>query len=328
MDKNAAFLPDTAEEVMVRKIPTAKSSETVSHMLSLLAKESWDDIHSIYVTSEQDELLGVVPIHKLLISEKGEMLGRVMDKIKLKVGPHTDQEKIVVEAIRKDITSVPVVDQENRLIGAVTADQIVDILHEEHLEDLLRASGIRGKGSHILELVDARFHHLIFVRLPWLFVGLGVGLMASIVISGFESFLDRNVALAFFISMIAYMSDAIGTQSETIFIRSITVMNFNKMSYILREFLVGIVLGGIMGICAGLAAFFISHSIDISFAVGISLLLSMSVSTVLACVTPLALKAMGRDPAIGSGPFTTALQDLISITIYFAVALLILGNAA
>lgn len=323
---DVSFASDSAGSIMVTKIPTARRKDPVHSVLARIAKESWDDIHSIYIVAPDDSLVGVVPIHTLLSSAKTETMEKVMVPVKFSVNPEKDQEKVVIESIRNDVRFVPVVDKKNRLLGAITDDQIVDVLHQEHLEDLLRSSGIRGKGSQILDLLDARFHHIIFARLPWLIVGLGVGLAASLIVSQFEDFLDKNVALAFFISMIAYMSDAIGTQSETIFIRSITVMKFNKVTYILRELLVGVVLGSIMGVFAGLAAFIISHSVGIALAVGISLLLSMTVATVLACVTPLVLKAMGKDPAIGSGPFTTALQDLLSITIYFAIALLVLGK--
>ena len=247
-----------------------------------------------------------------------------MQRIKLKVGPHLDQERLVIDAIHKDVTTVPVVDHENRLIGAVTSDKIIDILHDEHLEDLLHASGIHGKIAHTSDLITARLRQVVLLRLPWLLVGLVVGVAGSFIISGFEKFLNENVSLAFFISMIAYMSDAIGTQSETLFIRAITVSKFNISRYLLRELAVGIIIGAIVGVVAAGAAFIISQSLQISLAVGVSLLLSMSIATFLACIVPLGLKALGRDPAIGSGPFATALQDLLSISIYFVIALVIL----
>jgi magnesium transporter len=313
------------EEVIARKVPTAKPTETVSHVLNFLAKEKWDDIETVYVISKDTELLGMIPIHNLLIAQKSEVMSKIMDHVKLKVGPHVDQEKLVIDAIHKDVTSVPVVDHENRLLGAVTADRIIDILHEEHLEDLLRFSGIRGEGAMISELITAKLKHVIIARLPWIIVGLGVGLVASLVVSQFEDFLNKNVALAFFISMIAYMSDAVGTQSETLFIRSLTVARFNMVRYLVRELAVGVIMGSVVGVFAGIAAFVISNSIGVAFAVGISLLLSMSFATILACIVPLGLKSLGKDPAIGSGPFATALQDFLSITIYFVTALLILG---
>jgi magnesium transporter len=324
MKKMQAYFPDTAEEVMARKIPTARKSDTVGHVLNELAKNSWDDIETVYVTSEEEGLLGLIPIHTLLISQRSEQLSKVMEHVRLKVSPHEDQEQLVIEAIHKDVTSVPVVDHQNHLLGAVTSDQIVDILHKEHLEDLLRASGIRGEGTRILDLINGRLRHVILARLPWLIVGLGIGFISSLIVSRFEQFLNTNVEIAFFISMIAYMSGAMSTQSETMFIRAVTVLKINIGRYLVRELFVGIIIGAIVGVLAGLGAYILSHSVEVALAVGLALLISMSVATVLACVVPWVIKSLGRDPAIGSGPFATAIQDLLSITIYFLIAHVIL----
>lgn len=326
MDTRSVFLPDTAEEVMARKVPTARKSDTVGHVIGTIAKDSWDDVEVIYITSEEEGLLGFVSIHTLLISEKSQTVGKLMDHVKFKVGPHTDQEHLVIEAIHRDVPSVPVVDHENKLIGAVTADQMIDIMHDEHLEDLLHSSGIHGKISHMSDLVTAKLRHVVVARFPWLLVGLIVAFTASFLISQFESFLNQNVALAFFISMVAYMSGAINTQSEIIFIRALTVTRFSIGSYLVREFFIGIIIGSIIGLLGGIGAYVLSSSFAIGFTVALALLLSMSLATLVACIVPLLLRAWGKDPAIGSGPFATAVQDLVSITIYFVVSLLILGG--
>jgi magnesium transporter len=174
------------------------------------------------------------------------------------------------------------------------------------------------------ELVEARFWDLIKLRFPWLIIGLIGGLAASLIVSSFETSLRENIALAFFIPVIAYMSDAIGTQTETIFIRALTDLKFSISKYIFREFYVGATLGLILGILAYVFAYLISGSSSISLVVAISLFLSMTIATVLACITPIFLKGLGKDPAVSSGPFTTAMQDVVSLTIYFTVATIIL----
>jgi magnesium transporter len=174
------------------------------------------------------------------------------------------------------------------------------------------------------ELVQIRFFELIKIRLPWILVGLGGALITSVIISRFELSLRENVALAFFIPIIAYVSDEIGTQTETILIRALANLKFDKPKYILREFKVGLLMGSVFGLMAGVFAYILSGSYAVSLVVAIALFISMSLATVLACMTPLVLKAMGKDPAVGSGPFTTALQDLVSLTIYFLVAFIIL----
>lgn len=174
------------------------------------------------------------------------------------------------------------------------------------------------------ELVSARFWDLIKIRFPWLIIGLTGGLLASFVVSNFELTLRETVSLAFFIPVIAYMSDAIGTQTETVFIRALSNLKFNIGKYIIREIIVGVTLGSVFGFLAGIFAFFLAGSVAVGIIVGLSLGLSMTIATGLACVTPIILKGFRQDPAVGSGPFTTAVQDVVSLTIYFLVATLIL----
>lgn len=174
------------------------------------------------------------------------------------------------------------------------------------------------------ELVNARFLDLIKIRLPWLIIGLFGSFIVCIVVSKFEISLRETIAIAFFIPIIANMSDGIGTQTETIFIRALTDLKFNILNYILRELLVGMVLGLVLGVIASFFGYFLGGSIVIGLVVGLSLFLSLSTATVLACLTPILLKSFGKDPAVGSGPFTTSLQDLVSLTIYLVVASLIL----
>lgn len=175
-----------------------------------------------------------------------------------------------------------------------------------------------------VELVNARFIDLIKLRFPWLVIGLTGGLMASYVISNFELSLRENISLAFFISVIAYMSDAMGTQTETVFIRAITDLKFNISKYIFREVGIGLTLGGMFGVLSGIAASIIAESSKVGMVVGISLFLSMTVASLFACLTPIVLRSFKQDPAVGSGPFTTAIQDLVSLTIYFTIATIIL----
>lgn len=174
------------------------------------------------------------------------------------------------------------------------------------------------------ELVNAKFWDLIKIRFPWLIIGLGGGLLASLVVSHFELTLRQTVALAFFIPVIAYMSDAIGTQTETVFIRALSNLKFNISKYIVREIIVGATLGSAFGFLAGIFAYFLANSMAVGTIVGLSLFLSMTIATGLACVTPIILRGFKQDPAVGSGPFTTALQDVVSLTIYFFIAALLL----
>jgi magnesium transporter len=314
-----------AGTLITKNVPTVELHDEAKKILAKLAKSEWDSIAMTYVLSPKGELVGEIPIGKLVSARENMPAVDLMIKPVVVIHEHEDQERIAIEAIANDLKSMPVRDKEGKFLGAVTADKIIDVLHEEHLEDFLRASGIRGKGAKILDFVNSNIVDILKARLPWLIVGLFIGLVASFVVSQFEDVLAQNTALAFFISMVAYMSDSVGTQSETIFIRSQAILKFNVLKYVLREFSIGVIIGAILGSVAGVFATFISGDIEIGIILGVSLLLSMSIAAVLACITPIFLKWLKIDPAVGSGPFTTAIQDMISLLIYFSVAMTVIS---
>ncbi len=314
-----------AGKLITKNVPTVALHQEAKTILNMLAKREWDSISMIYVLTEFGELVGQIPIGKLVSARENMMAVDLMSKPKVVLHEHEHQERIATEAIANDLKSMPVRDKEGKFLGAVTAERIIDVLHEEHLEDFLRSSGIRGQGAQILDFVKSNVWEILKARLPWLVVGLIIGLVASFTVSQFEEVLARNTALAFFISMVAYMSDSVGTQSETIFIRSQAMLKFNVFKYVLRELVIGILIGGILGTFAGFFATIISGDIEIGIILGVSLLLSMSIAAVLACLTPIVLKWLKIDPAVGSGPFTTAIQDMISLLIYFSVAMTVIS---
>lgn len=174
------------------------------------------------------------------------------------------------------------------------------------------------------ELVSARFSDIIKIRFPWLVVGLVGALLASYIVSRFELSLRENIALSFFIPVIAYMSDSIGNQTETILIRALANLKFDITMYVVREMGIGALLGFLFGILSSVFAYIVSMSLNVALVVGVSLCLSMTVATALACLTPVLLRFLGKDPAVGSGPFSTALQDITSLSIYLVVASLLL----
>jgi len=322
--KNLTYIKDTAGDQMITKIPKVSENVQVKEVLEKLARGTWDSISLVYILDEKDSLVGYVSIKKLISAQEEKTMKEILEKIPVVVDVSDDQEKVVYLAIEHDLKAVPVVDKNKNLLGIVPADHIIDILHKEHLEDFLRFSGIRSKGEELFEIVGQRILGLVGLRLPWLLVGLAGGVIATSVVSFFEFSLKKEIALAFFIPVIAYMGDAIGTQTETIFIRSLSLVRLNVVKYVLKEFFTGLIIGFVCGVLAFFFTLFWLSSIKISMVVGLSLLVSMAVASVLAIIIPLFLYKLGKDPAIGSGPFTTALQDIVSLLIYFSIALIIL----
>lgn len=165
---------------------------------------------------------------------------------------------------------------------------------------------------------------LIEHRLPWLLVGLLGGIGLTLVSSGFEEVLTKNIGLAYFIPVIVYMADAVGTQTQTVYVRNLTKKHTHFSVYLFKEILLGIFLGILFGVLIGVFTFFVFKSWEITFAVSLSMAATMAIAPIVALIVPTLLKKEHTDPAVGSGPFTTVLQDFLSLFIYFLIATAIL----
>ena len=168
--------------------------------------------------------------------------------------------------------------------------------------------------------VTQRVNLLVRSRLPWLVVGLMGGLVSSVLVSKFENILSTNLYLVFFIPVIVYISDAVGTQTETIYIRNLATFKDNFAKYLAKEILVGCFLGIILGAILGLVAFLWLGSAKAALTVSLALFINTIIAPVVAIVIPEILFKENFDPALGGGPFTTVVQDFISLLIYFLVA--------
>jgi magnesium transporter len=161
-------------------------------------------------------------------------------------------------------------------------------------------------------------------RLPWLIIGLFGGMLATLLSSHFEELLTKNIQLSFFIPVIVYMADAVGTQTESVIVRNLARRKVHFGTYLFKEFLLGTMLGAGFGLAIGLFAFAWFHSWQTAMTVGYAMFITMSIAPVVALIIPEVLWREHADPAIGSGPFATVIQDLLSLLIYFFVAALII----
>jgi magnesium transporter len=161
---------------------------------------------------------------------------------------------------------------------------------------------------------------LIRLRLPWLFAGLIIGAMMTVFVSRFENILSSHLQLAFFIPFIVYISDAVGAQTEIIYVRNLKRGASNLTTYVIKELLFGIITGLLFGVLVGIFAYIWLHSASVALTVGLSMAASISTATMLALVVPAILQRERTDPALGTAPLTTVIQDTISLMIYFFIA--------
>lgn len=311
---------ETVGAIMSKRVPTCHGDDTQRVVLALTSGKKWDSVHNIYVV-ERSKLLGVIHVSELLHANKRTTARELMEPPGQTLGPNEDQENAIFYAIRDDVIAIPVVSERGRFLGAVTAHTLIDIMHQEHVEDALLTAGIHGKASHITKLAAERTFLIVRGRAPWLIFGLLVGLGLGVISSFFEHALQANVAIAYFIPVVAYIADSVGTQSEAIAVRALATLKINYPLYLAKELLVGCMLGILVGALGGFGAMLIAHSLHIGLAVALSLLVASIIAAVLAALIPMIFKWLGKDPALGSGPLATALQDLISILVYFSFAM-------
>jgi magnesium transporter len=161
---------------------------------------------------------------------------------------------------------------------------------------------------------------LIEHRLPWLIIGLMGGLLLTYVSSKFESLLTENIGLAFFIPVIVYMASAVGTQTDTVYIRNLDKKRTHFSIYLVKEFTLGVFLGIVFGTITGSVAYLFFNSADLAFSIGLSMASTMAIAPIVALIVPTVLKRVHKDPAVGTGPFVTVIQDFLSLFIYFTIA--------
>jgi magnesium transporter len=325
MSQSLAYASESIGSIMSTAVPTCLRNDSLSDILRHMASKRWDSITNVYVLDGDRKLLGFIDMTALIQSDHSVKASSLMRPIAISLHPSADQEKAVFLAVKDDVISIPVIDEHDTFLGAVTAHRIIDIMHDEHIEDAMLTSGIRRrKGVDMAKLVTERTGLIVKSRAPWLIFGAVMGLGLGLISSLFEQTLAKNVAVAYFVPVVAYIADSVGTQSEAITIRALATVKINYVSYLLRELLIGVVLGVMLGAMGAVGAALISPSANIALVVGLSLFAASTIACIMASLIPITFKALGKDPALGSGPLATALQDLISVLIYFVFAVVLL----
>lgn len=310
------------------EVPTVGSRTTVLEAMALLNKKvkSFEDINYLYVLTKEKKLAGMVPLAGLLAasSKSNTLMQDLMFKDFPTIRPHTHQELAVKIALESNLTSLPIVDKNGIFVGALTQKEILSILREEHVEDLLQFSGIYTE-QPLIDVFKAKAGNLIKLRLPWLILGLAGGMLATYIVQLFEVTLQNELTLVFFIPVIVYMSGAVNVQTQTLFIRGLALEKINIRKYLAREIIIGFIIGLVSSTLIALYALTLFQSATIALIVGVAMLAGVTSSVIIAVLIPWLLMRFGKDPAVGSGPFSTIIQDILSIVIYLTTALIILS---
>jgi len=319
------YSPETAGGRMIENVPLCQPEENIFDIRKRIferAKE-FETLNYIYVVNKEKRLLGVFSVKEILQSPDKMKIEKVMEEKVIKVDPYTDQEKVAILALKHNLKAIPVIDNNNRFLGVVPSDVILDILHLENVEDFLKAAGIH---SSLAKTLKGSSLFLTKIRTPWLILGLFGGIFAAQIVNFFETPLKTHFILAAFIPLIVYMADAVGTQTETLFIRSLVLNSqFGIKKYLLREIKISILMGLILGsFLFFLSILWFNTPYFIGIILGISLFFTILIAILIGIFIPWFLQKLKKDPAIGSGPFGTIIRDILSLIIYFVFASLML----
>lgn len=313
-----------AGEQATARVPTARSADTAGAVRAAMAGVRYDCVDDVVVLDDR-RLIGIVPMEVLTAAPEGARLGDLMDADPPAVKPDSDRESVAWEMVRRNESSVAVVDGDGEFVGLVAPHRMVSALLTEHDEDVARLGGYLASTQRARQAAEERVGRRLLHRLPWLLIGL-VGAMASAAIVGaFEDELKANVLLAVFVPGVVYIADAVGTQTEALLIRGLSVgVSIRKV--LRREVATGLAIGIVVALAFLPFVLVVWGDESIALAVSIALLASCSIATGVAMLLPWLLQRLGMDPAFGSGPLATVIQDLLSITVYFAVAALIVES--
>ena len=303
------------------RVPIASPSQTVGQLRNSMFGRTYD-CASVVVVCESDTFLGVLRIEDFIASSLDRKVADIMDAGAPYVKPGADQEMAAWHAVKGGQSALSVVDEHGRFVGIISPDRLLAVLLQEHDEDMARLGGFL-KNSTIARLaseesVRRRFWH----RLPWLVLGLLGFFIAADIIAYFEVALKEKLVLAFFIPGIVYLADAVGTQTETVVIRGLSV-GIGIGRVVLLEAITGLVIGLALSVIAAPFIFWRWGDADVALAVGLSIFTACSIATVVAMLIPWVLSRFSIDPAFGSGPVATVVQDLLSISLYFLIAILV-----
>lgn len=319
------YADDTAGGLMGTELVSVPTTATIAEATEAVREnvDVVDPIYAVYVVDDAGRLVGSVPLSGLLLAQAGTSVMDALDDDFHSVGVDLDQEAVARVMERYDLVALPVVSASGRLLGRITIDDVVDVIREEAEEDLQRAVGITG---------DEELSSSVFAvsrgRLPWLAIGMAGAFVSGLVIQNFAGALERAIVLATFIPLVTATGGNAAIQSAAIAVQGLTSGDLwlaDGLKRLGKEMLVALLNGLVLGLGIGLVVvgMGIGHPVRLALTVGLTLLTVVVIATTVGALVPFGLKRAGIDPASAMGPFVTTLNDIVGLSVYFAIALLV-----
>ncbi len=310
---------ETAGSLLTRSVPVARPEDDVATVQRMLDGHRYDVASHIAVCNQANILCGVAKIEDVIAANGNTSISNVMDADPPSVAPGIDQEVAAWKAVQHGESALAVVDHEGTFHGMLAPAQLLRVLLNEHDEDMARMGGVLRQSTQARDASEESLGRRLWHRLPWLLIGLVGAVFAASIVGLFEADLNEHVLIAFFMPGIVYLADAVGTQTETLVIRGLSVgVGIRRIA--VRELMTGILAGLMLGGVFFPIAFVIWGEADVALSVSLALVAACSMATAVAMALPWAFERAGWDPAFGSGPLATVFQDLLSILVYLGIA--------
>ena len=324
IEEGLAYPEDSAGRLMQRELVSVPTFWTVGETIDYLrrcADETPDDLPSdfydIFVVDPGHRPVGAISLSRLLRARRPVALTELMATEMRVIEANTDQEDVAFLFRQRDLTSAPVVDEGGRLVGVITIDDVVDVIDEEHEDDMMRLGGVLEDDlySAAVETVRSRFW--------WLLVNLGTAIIASLVIGLFDATIEQMVALAVLMPIVASMGGNAGTQTLTVAVRALATKELtaaNALRVIGKELMVGGANGVLFAVIAAGVAWVWFGSVAIAVILGLAMIINLVVAALAGAIIPLMLERAHVDPAIASGVFLTTITDVVGFFAFLGLA--------
>ncbi|MGD9902350.1 MAG: magnesium transporter [Vicinamibacterales bacterium] len=313
----------TAGRIMNPNVFALSEDLTVAEAISALQNAiNVEMVFYLYVVDARRHLVGVTSLRRLLLVNAETPLKRIMTPDVFSVRVDTDQEEAARLVASYNLLAIPVVDEENKLAGVITVDDVIDVLKDEATEDLYRLAGVSGD-----ERVETPAFEALRKRLPWLGVNLVTAFVAASVVAAFEGTIEQATALAVFMPIVAGMGGNAATQTLTVIVRGLALGELswaNARKALLKETGIGLGNGVVLGVVAALVAWVTKGNPVLGLLLGMAMVCNMLVATTAGTLVPLGLKAMKVDPALASSVFITTFTDVVGFASFLGLATIFL----
>ena len=310
LEEGLSYPEDSAARIMQREFTAVPSDWTVGQTIDYLRenKDLPDEFLEIFVVDEKFKPIGTVPSSRVLRTARDSKMNSIMREIPVLISVNMDKEEVGLTFENYNLVSAGVVNKENKLVGMITADDVVTVVQEEAEEDTLRLAGVGDE--EITDSVMLKTKR----RFNWLLLNLFTALLATWVISFFGASIEQMVALAFLMPIVASMGGNAGMQTLAVTIRAIATKELSKSNFnrvVGKEFLIGILNGIIFAIITAIIVQLWFKELNLSLLIGISMILNMIVAGLFGILVPVSLKKLNIDPALASSVFVTTITDVI-----------------